>query len=85
MKKIFMNKGMILLLLMVFSVIILGDITYASQGNIQTPLESSKEVNEPIEPMNEKTVWYYRTVNGRLQRRLWSLTAGEWLTDWEWV
>ncbi len=30
----------------------------------------------------EETKWYYRTVNGVLQKRLWSVTYGRWLTDW---
>ena len=33
----------------------------------------------------EETQWYYRNYNGRLQRRLWSITEGVWLTDWEYV
>lgn len=85
MKKISLNKSMILLLLMVSSIITPGDTIYASQGNVQIPFENSKIVNDSIEPMYEKTVWYYRTVNGRQQRRLWSLTTGTWLTNWEWV
>lgn len=32
----------------------------------------------------EETTWYYRvTPDGLLQRRLWSITYGYWLTDWE--
>lgn len=32
----------------------------------------------------EETIWYYRvTPDGLFQRRLWSLTYGYWLTDWE--
>ena len=31
----------------------------------------------------EETAWYYRvTDDGLLQKRLWSLTYGYWLTDW---
>ncbi len=33
----------------------------------------------------EETEWYYRVVDGKLQRRLWSITYGKWITDWEWV
>lgn len=29
--------------------------------------------------------WKYRYVNGRLQRRLWSITNNKWLTNWQWV
>lgn len=34
-------------------------------------------------PRAEETEWVYRIYNGYLQRRLWSLTRGIWLTDWE--
>lgn len=30
----------------------------------------------------EQTEWYYRVVDGRLEKRLWSRTYGRWLTDW---
>lgn len=33
----------------------------------------------------EQTEWKYRVVDGKLQKRLWSITYGIWLTDWEWV
>lgn len=39
---------------------------------------------EKIQLMNFNQ-WKYRYVNGRLQRRLWSITNNKWLTDWEWV
>lgn len=35
-----------------------------------------------IEPRAEEVKWYTRTYNGKLQRRLWSVTYGIWLTDW---
>lgn len=39
-----------------------------------------------IRPMAEQTEWRYRTIEpNMLQRRLWSITWGKWLTDWEWV
>lgn len=34
------------------------------------------------EPRVEQTVWYQRTYNGKIQKRLWSITNGCWLTDW---
>lgn len=40
---------------------------------------------EEIETYAEKVSWYYRTVNGRAQKRLWSRTYGHWITDWIWV
>lgn len=30
----------------------------------------------------EETTWYYRVHQGMLQKRLWSITYGHWLTDW---
>lgn len=33
----------------------------------------------------EETEWKYRVVDGKLQKRLWSITYAKWLTDWEWV
>lgn len=30
----------------------------------------------------EQTRWYHRMVDGKMQRRLWSLTYNKWLTDW---
>ena len=38
-----------------------------------------------ITPYAEETTWFYRTVDGKLQKRLWSNTYGKWLTDWEWA
>ncbi len=32
-----------------------------------------------------QTQWKYRTVDDRVQKRLWSITYGKWLTDWEWI
>jgi len=38
-----------------------------------------------IVPCAEETTWFYRYVDGKLQKRLWSNTYGKWLTDWEWA
>lgn len=35
-----------------------------------------------MKPMAEETMWYFRTTNGYLEKRLWSITQGRWLTDW---
>lgn len=37
---------------------------------------------EEIQPRIEETRWYFRTVDGVKQMRLWSITYGKWLTDW---
>lgn len=31
----------------------------------------------------EETQWVFRCWNGLLQARLWSITYGYWLTEWE--
>lgn len=38
-----------------------------------------------VVPYAEQTTWYFRIVDGRLQKRLWSNTYGKWLTEWEWT
>ncbi len=30
----------------------------------------------------EETAWQFRMNNGVLEKRLWSITYGRWLTDW---
>jgi hypothetical protein len=47
--------------------------------------KASSEVNGGAVINAEQTEWKYRVVDGKLQKRLWSLTYGIWLTDWEWV
>ncbi|MDE6977666.1 MAG: hypothetical protein K2P13_11875 [Lachnospiraceae bacterium] len=38
--------------------------------------------NKGILPHAEETEWHYRLVDGKWQKRLWSVTYGVWLTDW---
>jgi hypothetical protein len=38
------------------------------------------EGEEPTRP--EQFMWFYRTYEGRRQKRLWSITYGYWVTDW---
>lgn len=37
---------------------------------------------EEVQPRAEETRWYYKTVDGVVYIRLWSITYGKWLTDW---
>ena len=40
-------------------------------------------VGETVSPNAEQTQWIFRVLeDGTLQKRLWSLTYQEWLTDW---
>ena len=45
-----------------------------------------ENVEQEITPFNEVTRIYMRvTLEGRLQVRVWSVTRGRWITDWEYV
>ena len=45
-----------------------------------TPVSTVEESG--VTPASEETVWRQRIYNGMLQKRLWSITYGKWLTDW---
>jgi hypothetical protein len=36
----------------------------------------------PVAPTTEMTRIYWRTYDGQLQFRVWSITNGRWITDW---
>ena len=42
---------------------------------------TSNNVAEII-PRAEQFEWYYRIIDGQMQKRLWSITEGKWLTEW---
>lgn len=44
-----------------------------------TPSPSAQQI---IVPYAEEFTWYYRTVSGVKQKRLWSTTRDMWVTDW---
>ncbi|RHO56126.1 hypothetical protein DW094_05745 [Ruminococcaceae bacterium AM07-15] len=46
-------------------------------------VELASEDPANAEERAEEVMWFYRNYNGRLQKRLWSVTYGKWLTDWE--
>lgn len=49
----------------------------------QLPIETSTNVQlVNATPKAEVVKWYYRLYNGVYQRRLWSFTEAEWLTEW---
>ena len=58
----------------------LNIIPVQASSTIPMPASISEDV---VAPASEETVWYTRIYNGMLQRRLWSLTYQEWLTEWE--
>lgn len=54
--------------------------TAASAGAL-TPIAISEQGD--VAPAAEQTQWVFRTTeDGVLQKRLWSITYGVWLTDW---
>lgn len=38
--------------------------------------------NSVVYPNAEEFEWVYRELDGKYQKRLWSLTYGYWVTDW---
>lgn len=72
MKKFFLTAMIIVLLSF--------NVLPASAAEIVAVPMNSEEI---VTPASEETVWYNRIYNGMLQRRLWSITYGEWLTEWE--
>lgn len=53
-----------------------------SAAGVQRPETEPQIESGTIQPRGEETRWYYRTVDGVKQMRLWSITYGRWLTDW---
>ncbi|WP_317414771.1 hypothetical protein [Holdemanella porci] len=56
--------------------------------NIVTPvLANETEVTANIDvtmPCQEKLVWKYKVINGKLYRRLWNQTLNKWVGD-HWI
>lgn len=50
--------------------------------NIDVAAYTSETETGEIQPRVEETCWYYKTVDGKVYMRLWSITYGKWLTDW---
>lgn len=44
--------------------------------------EPMEDLQSTVEPRVDEVVWITRTYNGKLQKRLWSITYQVWLTDW---
>ena len=74
------NRGFIAILLALIVVVsapapALAAADYADPAAVNYCEESAM-------PLAEETMWYIRNYNGRVQKRLWSITEGRWLTDW---
>lgn len=54
---------------------------YTGPFDSRTTIEESGRAEQT---RAEETEWYYRVVdNYYVQQRLWSITYGRWLTEWE--
>lgn len=53
---------------------------FASVALPDQPVAAQSE--DTASPRAEETIWYTRMYNGKMQKRLWSITRGIWLTDW---
>lgn len=73
-KKIIAGFGALLLCLS------LSSPAFADNTTIEVPPVA--EAASEIQPRAEETEWIVRNYNGRIQKRLWSITYGKWLTDW---
>lgn len=54
-------------------------VAYAEEIKMEEIPTSSGEVAVPYAEQKE---WVYRINEGYVEKRLWSLTYGKWLTDW---
>lgn len=61
-----------------FAIIILISLAIPAYAAVNLPKVNSEEQILRA----EQTKWYYRVYNGKLQKRLWSITEEKWLTDW---
>ena len=72
-----------------FASIVFATVMTASNPLIHININDSQtdavQKNTGITTYAEETKWYYRTVDGKLQKRLWSITYSKWLTDWMWI
>lgn len=74
-----MKKGIIIafsLLLTITSFSIKPIYAYDNQST-----NSSKETTQ-IQPRQDILEWIYKKFNGKLYKRLWNASKGEWLTNW---
>lgn len=45
----------------------------------------TQTIGSQINPLKDDTVWYYRAINGKLYRRLYNKSTGQWIGNWELV
>lgn len=83
-----MLKKMLLVSCLGFTLLSTGTLptpAYVIYGAERIDTVTICKAENTILPRAEQTEWRVREVDGRWQKRLWSLTYGKWLTDWEWI
>lgn len=75
-----MRKTIVALLLALVMVVSSASVLAAEAGASVQSLQAGG--SGVASPQAEETVWYTRVYNGILQKRLWSITYGRWLTEW---
>ena len=75
MKKIFVTFLLINMITLSFAVPVM-----ATEAVVVEPV--NMEIEQEVTPRTEMTQTFWRTYNGQLQMRVWSITNGRWLTDW---
>lgn len=69
----------LVLFTVLMSIFSFSSIAYADADIESADIEDSAEIGTRA----EATTWYYRINNGIRERRLWSVTYLQWLTDWQ--
>ena len=74
-----MRKGKMLFL----NLFLLLVISFCTQNIVKAEKENDMNIVSITDGRAyEETQWYYRTVNGIRQKRLWSITEGHWIGEW---
>lgn len=55
----------------------------ALAAEVVPPVAPLAVKDDGVSPQTEETVWCKRFYEGHWQKRLWSITYGRWLTEWE--
>lgn len=72
-------KKKMLFTLAVIATIQCGTVAYA--GTITESANTT--ISNQISTRAEQREWKFRIVNGQQQKRLWSVTYGHWIGEWE--
>ena len=75
-----MRRFVCLLLVLIFSLTISEPVFADYSDDFTCQIESD---NYGDNTRAEETTWVYWRHDGVVERRLWSITYGVWLTDWE--